>query len=319
MPDADQYEHYDLHLVITGLSMLVPREWNRTMYVLAPNTSDLHDGEHEGHGEHKGDGAHQGTTTYQHVVRFAFAASLDPTLPPRDTEDVTYFTWEGERYVEVTADATHNIIKRVDGKEANLDLPSTDFVNLSHWAKTVPREILGDPSSDPRVAASLRLESGLMAPSPAHSDVWWKFKEGPDKCRQMTNRANWMIERVKKPLVLQGANGKKYRLQPPDPQKPRMKVYFSCSTLAERPSQWLHNSFDLNLYRDEYEPPHFKAYHKLVRDSKPNPMYKKNCSPKPSSGSPQPLSTTEAPGKLWGIHPITCIITTGDPEPGGPP
>jgi hypothetical protein len=290
---------FTLNLYITGLAMLVPDKRTDSMYVILPAA---HEHAHGlgGHGQME-----------EHLARLSFLAALDASIPSHDTPTIEHFEADNKDHVELTIDGTYQeITSSLTANKASMLLPNDVFVKITDWSPVVPRRLLDQGEADPRVNVLFRLNSGRIAETYVPDWVWWEFKEDLGQYRQMTNAIQWQIEGVSAPLMVTDSAGTEFNLVP---QGGDMTLVLSHSINTERPSKWKKIPTPKpGDYEDGYAPPHFAAFRQIVGSRRPNPRLRSRL-----ANAVHARAVTvpfDVFGTAVGIHPVTCIITGGDPE-----
>jgi hypothetical protein len=286
-----QMPGFDLYLYFTGMAMFVPDTKSKAMHVLFPKVN---------HGP-----------KHAHSVRFAFPEEGATGIP----NSAVRYSFDNRSMIEVTGDETHHRVQpgSPPGK-TDFTLDPVWFANITEFAQPISADLLANQQHED-LAGSFRLESGYVSRIDKFADIWWEFAESTGDIFHMTNGACWHVENVEAPFRLSvTGEAKPVEITPANGQ---LVVIVSHSPLAEVPSKWP----DLKAEpfpRPPYRPLHFTAFHALVKEGRPNPELKvRKGAPVPDIRRTLPcigvtaLATTEQRS----IHPITCVITSGDPEP----
>jgi hypothetical protein len=290
---------FDLTVYVTGLAMFVPDENAKqpAMHVLFPDA--------KGHGK-------------QHLMRFAFPVDCARNLP---SGVGNRFPWSVPM-VEVDGHQTHTeFMSSAQKPDLDTHLDGRAFAKLTDYSKKKVDRGLLQGKTHPKLSASLTFRHGKVAGTLLYDWIGWEFAEKPWHIRQMTNGACWHIPEVTAPLKLTIPEMKDPLELAPPVGKTAMTLIVAHAPEGEIPSRWSGSKLpDPKDFPMPYSPDHFHAFHGLVGEHKPNPWLRligdlTQTLPEPK----RPCDGLNIFGEVYtrGIHPVTCIITGGDPDPEG--
>lgn len=284
-------------LFISGLGMFVPDPNREVMHVLFPR--------------------HMGGADERHYMRAAFRAGIASGLTADD--GVPYKEAGGAEWFEVSLDDTDNAIGR-RGSPLSYAIDSR-VMNFTRYSKnpSIPNQFLKIGSPRPGVLnARLALFAGTMGSPQVYRQLKFEMAEQSGNKHYMACGVCWEIGDLGSPLVLNivGRNGPKQVML--DISSGTELIILSHTTMAEFPQTWPGRThIETRDHAENSTPHHIRAYHQLTREAKPTPKLRYIGIKQGDLIPVQALPCERTQGLIGerrGIHPITCVLTSGDPD-----